>query len=461
MKNKIFSVIFLLATILLNSCSKELGTKPLSNIDQSNALKTSSDVEGLLVGAYADLGAADLYSGGVFVTADLLGDYNEIFWGGTYPGMTQIKNKAIPVDNGFVQGTWTEGYKVINDVNNVLNSVSVVTPAKQNRVEGGAKFIRGSVYFDLVRLFAKAWNDGTPSANDGVPLKLTPTIELNGAADQIPRDKVSAVYDQVIKDLTDAEAKLPTTNGFFATKYSAAAMLARVYLQKGDYANASVEADKVIRSGKFKLTQANADGIIEEFLYTRAKAEDNTSEDIFAIQVTTTAGTNNFQTFYSELSRGDISLNEPHFQLYESQDFRLNLINGDGYSAKFNNLYGNVHIIRLAEMYLIRAEANFRLNTPGLPIDATPLADVNTIRNRAGLPSLLLVTLADILKERKIELSFEGFTLHDIKRLGVSTGYFTGASNTDGLPFNSPKLIFPIPKRDRIVNPKLTQNEGY
>lgn len=455
MKNKIFSIIFLSAILIFGSCSKELDTTPFNNIDQNNALKTSSDVEGLLVGAYADLGVADLYSGGAFVTGDLLGDFNEIFWGGTYQGMTQIKNKAIPVDNGFVQNTWTGGYKVINDVNNVLSAISVVSAAKQSRVEGEAKFLRGSVYFDLVRLFAKAWNDGTPTANDGVPLKLTPTVELSGAADQIPRDKVSAVYTQVIKDLTEAEAKLPATNGFFATKYAAAAMLARVYLQKGDYANARDAADRVINSGKFKLTQPNADGIIEEFLYTRAKAVDNTSEDVFAIQVNTTSGVNTFQTFYSELGRSDISINGPHYNLYENNDLRFNLINGDGYCAKFDNLYGNVHITRLAEMYLVRAEANNRLSTS---VGATPQADVNTIRNRAGLASLLSVTLDDILKERKIELSFEGFTLHDIKRLGVTTGYFTGGG---GLPFNSPKLIFPIPKRDRIVNPNLTQNEGY
>jgi hypothetical protein len=106
-------------------------------------------------------------------------------------------------------------------------------------------------------------------------------------------------------------------------------------------------------------------------------------------------------------------------------------------------------------MYLIRAEANNRLNTS---VGATPLVDINTIRNRAGLDPLSSVTLDDILKERKIELAFEGFELHDIKRLGVSTGFFTGGG---GLPYNSPKLIFPIPKRDRIVNANLTQNEGY
>ena len=106
-------------------------------------------------------------------------------------------------------------------------------------------------------------------------------------------------------------------------------------------------------------------------------------------------------------------------------------------------------------MYLIRAETNKRLNTS---VGATPDEDINIIRERAGLDPLTNATLADILHERKIELSFEGFNLHDIKRLAVSTGYFTGGG---GLPYNSPKLVFPIPKRDIIVNPSLTQNTGY
>ena len=100
-------------------------------------------------------------------------------------------------------------------------------------------------------------------------------------------------------------------------------------------------------------------------------------------------------------------------------------------------------------MYLIRAESNFRLVSV---VGATPLADVNRIRNRAGLPSLLVVTLADILKERRLELSFEGFILHDAKRL---------QNNVGALPFNSNKLVYPIPDRERRVNPNLTQNPGY
>ena len=455
MKNKIWSISLLSTSLILFSCTKELNTKPYNNIDQTNALKTSSDIEGLLVGAYADLGAADLYGGGASVTADLLGDYNEIAWSGTFQGMTQIKNKAIAVDNGFTQGTWTSGYKTINDVNNVLDALPVVAEAKRKKVEGAAKFIRAAVYFEMVRLFAKAWNDGDPAANDGVPIKLTPTKELGGAADQLPRAKVSAVYAQVIKDLTESETLLPSSNGFFATKNAAAGLLARVYLQKGDFSNARDAANRVIESGNFKLTQPNIDGIIGIFVYTRAKAEDNSTEDVFAIQVTTTAGINNFQTFYSPYGRGDIGIRDEHLALFAPADLRVNLIDADYYSAKFNNVYGNVHTIRLAEMYLIRAETNFRLDAS---VGANPVDDINTIRNRAGLASVSSVTLSDILKERKIELSFEGFTLHDIKRLGVTTGYFTGGG---GLAFNAPQLIFPIPKRDILVNPNLTQNVGY
>ena len=125
------------------------------------------------------------------------------------------------------------------------------------------------------------------------------------------------------------------------------------------------------------------------------------------------------------------------------------------YNGKNDNVYGNVHTIRLAEMYLIRAETNFRLTTV---IGAAPLADLNRIRNRAALPSLAAVTLNDILKERKLELAFEGFNLSDIKRLGVTTGFFTGGG---GLPATSPKLVLPIPEREFRVNPTLTQNEGY
>lgn len=452
MRSKIFNIVLLSAVLAMGNGCKKLDTKPTQSIDESVALNTSSDVQVALVGAYSDLGGTYLYGGtGTLVAQELLANTTELSWSGTFEELTQITNKSIPVDNAFVRDTWLGGYRTINDVNNVLSALAVVKADQKDKVEGEASFIRGSVYFDLVKLFAKAWNDGTPASNPGVPLILTPTRGITDA-DQKARNTVAEVYTQVLKDLTTAEAKLPATNGFYATKGAAAAMLARVYLQQGDYANAAAAANRVITSNRYTLKASYADA----FPYdpNGPTAIPNTTEDVFAMQVNATQGVNSFNTYFSSNGRGDININSSHLNLYETGDERKDLFYLDGgsyYSGKFENTYGNVRIIRLAEMYLVRAEANFRLS-PATPVGSTPLADINVIRNRAGLTPLAAVTLAAILKERKLELSFEGFALNDIKRL-------QGTVNT--LPWNSPKLVYPIPDREIRVNTNLSQNTGY
>ncbi len=445
---------FLLAIMLTSAtaCEKKLDINPTQSIDETQALNTSSDVEAALVGAYADLGDGDVYGGGIFLISELLANTNEFNFTGTFQGLTQIVNKQIPVDNDFVQATWLDAYQTINDVNNVLNALDVVTPSKKNRVEGEAKFIRGSVYFDLVRLYAKAWNDGSPAANDGVPLILTPTRAPLTETSQKARDKVADVYTQVIKDLTEAEELLPVTNSVFAAKYAAAAMLARVYLQQGDYVKAADAADRVIESNRYSLE----DSYFDVFPYN----SDNPNEDIgspgeyiFSMQVTSSQGVNDLNTYFSTSGRGDIDINPEHLDLYEPDDERLNLFYSDGgiRTGKFDMVYGNVPVIRLAEMYLIRAEANFRLGTT---VGDTPVADINKIRQRVGLTPYTAgeLTLDKILTERKLELAFEGAALHDIKRLQQSVG---------NLSWNSFKLVLPIPDREIKINQNLDQNEGY
>ncbi|MDB5230492.1 MAG: outer membrane protein nutrient binding [Chitinophagaceae bacterium] len=449
MKKKFIYISTAFLLIIGTACQKKLDINPTSSIDQQNALNTSSGVLTALNGAYFDVGNAWFYGGDIGLFADLLGDAGELRWNGTYQQMTQMYNKAIPKNSSFVASQWLQGYKAINDVNNVLSALSVVDATAKDRVEGEAKFIRGSVYFDLVRMYAKAWNDGNPANNPGVPLVLTPTTGITDA-NKVTRNKVSEVYDQVIKDLTDAEAKLPATNGFYATKYAAAAMLARVYLQKGDYTNAVQAANRVITSGKYTLTSTFAGA----FPASASAQVPNTSEDVFAIQVTTTQLSNDYYTFYSPSSRGDIDIKPAHLALYETGDARKAFFTTSGgsvYTLKHNSRYANVRVIRLAEMYLIRAESNFRLVTT---VGDTPLNDINKIRTRSGLPALTSagLDLNKILMERKLELAFEGQTLHDIKRLQGNVGL---------LPWNSPKLIFPIPERETIANANLVQNEGY
>lgn len=444
MNNKLIRGLLYSLLLLTAGCSKELNTVPTETADANTALNNSDNVKAALIGSYRDFGYSYFYGGRIFLEADFLADQGELDWSGTYQQLTQIINKTIPVDNSFVADNWLYGYSAINDVNNVLTNANVVDAADSASVTGQAKFIRGASYFELVKMFGKDWSDGDPATNLGVPLVLTPTTVISDES-KVKRNTVAEVYAQVITDLTQAETSLPKSNGFYATKGAAAAILARVYLQQRDYTKALTAADSALSESGAVLTET----------YAEAFGAANTKEDIFAVQVTPTSGTQGFNEFYSSAQRGEIAIDSiHHLTLYEPNDDRLNLFykdNGSIYTGKFEELYGNVHTIRAAEMLLIRAECNFRL---GSAVGATPLSDINAIRKRALLTPYHAeeLTLDAILKERKLELAFEGFSLDDIKRL---------QGNVGNLLWNSPKLIFPIPKREMLANTNLVQNEGY
>ncbi|HSB92243.1 MAG TPA: RagB/SusD family nutrient uptake outer membrane protein, partial [Flavitalea sp.] len=413
-------------------------------------LNSSSDVEAALVGAYAQLGSNYVYGGNSQVDQELLGNANTLNWAGTYQEMTQIYNKAIPVNNTFIASTWNETYRVINTANNVLASIDKVEEVRRDEVEGEAKFIRALAYYNLITVFAKSYNDGSPSSNPGVPIVLDPTREINEES-QVPRASVEEVYGQIIADLIDAKAKCnDNTDAFFATTYSASAMLARVYLQKGDYPNALAEADNVIQNGGFELTDTYAASFPGDGNAPASRS--NTKEEIFSIQVTETSGVNDFNTYFSTSGRGDIDINQSFYDEFDATDERGQFfydVSGFLFTYKFESLYSNITVLRLAEMYLIRAESNFRLGTA---VGATPVEDINEIRDRSGAPTVSTVSLDDIIKERRHELAFEGFAINDAKRLEMNVG---------ALPWTSPKLIYPIPQREMFVNKNLVQNEGY
>ena len=453
------TVIRVLAAVVLTGgllgCNNQLNVQPATTIDASQAFQSSSDVQAALVGCYTGIQSTNLYGGYLQFMSDLLADNGDEAFVGTFIEPNQAQRKTLLVANGEISAIWLSAYDAINRTNNVLANLSKLsTPALQATSEGEAKFIRSLVYFDLVRLYGKAWNDGTPSANPGVPLVLTPTTTVSDA-NSVARNTVAEVYAQVITDLTTAESKLPAANGFFATRAAAAALLARVYLQQGNYPAAAAAANRVIASGRYQLNASYGDN----FLSNNDLLTD-TSEDIFSIEMTSQSGTNQLNTFYSQYRRADVNITQQFINLFEKGDDRANLYQYDTslgvyYTNKYDVLYGNVKMLRLDEMYLIRAEANFRAGTS---VGASPLADLNLIRDRAQLAPLATLTLAAILKERHLELAFEGFALGDLKRTqGTTTDPLTNAS----IPWNSTRLVFPIPLREINVNPNLVQNAGY
>ncbi len=443
----ILSIVVLLG--LFTGCDKYLDLQPSQNIDEKIALTSDENVKLVLQGAYSQFALPGIYGGNILRNAELLGGNGEIKWVGTYIDPRQLFNKTILTSNSEVAVQWDDSYKVINITNNILASLDVVKAADKGTVEGGALFLRSLMYFDLIRFFADQYNFGTTNTQLGVPLILTPTGVI-GESNMVTRNTVDEVYTKVIADLTLAASELPDDNGVYASSGAANALLARVYLQKGDYANARVAAHTVISSDMYTLKTTYA---------AVFNNDNNSSEDIFATQITPQDRFSSMTEFFSVPEYGgrdgDIEILDGHLNLYQVGDQRFDLFfNGNGSieCGKWNNQYGVINLIRLAEMYLIRAECNSRL---GLPyVGPAPLVDYNIIHTRAGLPAAGSVTLNDILMERRLELAFEGFKIHDLRRLHQNVGT---------LPFNDPKLLFPIPARELEANPKLKtqQNPGY
>lgn len=448
------SLLLALTSVTITGCEKRLDIAPYQSIAEDLALNTEGDVLVTLVGCYDGIQSAATLGGEIMVLNDLIGNSTNINFTGTFAGLNDAWNGLMVSNNSFAASTWSSSYNTINRCNNVLNAVDKVTSsvAKKNSVEGEALFIRATLYFELVRLYAKAIGDGDANSNPGVPLVLTPTRGVT-EADYKPRSSVQAVYTQIVTDLTRAESILPSSNGFYANKWAAAAMLARVQLMQKNFAAARDAANRVIAGSGRSLntdftrlwyTMINNGGVMP-------------TEYLFGVKVTTQDGTNAINTYFGRTitpgtaGRSDCKIRPAHVALYEAGDRRnfFVLSGGSFYTQKHLDRFGDVPVIRLAEMFLTRAECNFRSSTT---VGATPLADVNTIRTRAGLAPLTTLTLNNITRERFLELAFEGHNLPEAKRLQTNVGSFA---------WNSPKLIMPIPQREMDVNKKLVQNEGY
>ncbi|HQV61752.1 MAG TPA: RagB/SusD family nutrient uptake outer membrane protein [Chitinophagaceae bacterium] len=442
--------IFMAMAVVASSCDKKLDLLPQQSVAEEVALSSDANVKKVLNGAYDAMSSGNLYGGNVLLYSELLAANGEIRWEGTFNQPREVWLKAILTTNSFVRDTWLSAYNTINIANNVLTGINVVNTADQNRVKGEALFIRGAMYFELIRLFAKPYSAGSVSAAPGVPLILTPTRGINQSS-YVARSTVEQVYTQILADLTEAEGLLPNTNTVYVAKPAASAMLSRVYLQMEKYPEARDAANRSIT-----VATANGKSLASNYAAVFNNSS-NSVEYLFATQVSALDGANNMHLYWSIPAYGgrdgDVSIQASHLALYSAGDDRLDLFYsgaGDTRSGKWQQQYKVLPVIRLAEMYLTRAEANFRAGTS---VGESPVNDVNRTRNRAGLGSLGTVTLADILLERKLELAHEGHAVHDLKRLKLSA---------DGFAYNADKMVFPIPQREVDAHAGvLVQNAGY
>lgn len=450
-----------LASATLWSCEDKLNIEPTQSLSPEVALANEGGVQATLVGAYDGLQSAALWGGEIQVLNDLIANTTDIQFTGTFAGLSDAYNLQMVSNNSFATGTWGAAYNTINRANTVLANLDKVvsSTANRNRTEGEALFIRSSMFFELVKLYARYPNDGDPNTNPGVPLVLKPTT---GVTDDIfpARSTVKQVYDQVIADLIKAESLLPSSqsNSKFANKWAAAAILSRVYLLNGQFAEARDAANRVI-TGSGRSLASTFPGL----WFTQINLGGNSpGEYLFFMDVTNQDGINQINTYFGRTigsipgtaGRSDCKIRAGHISQYEAGDARnfFILSGGFNYTRKHLDRFGDVPVVRLAEMFLTRAECNFRLNTT---VGATPLDDVNRIRTRAGLPNLTAanLNLDAILRERYLELAFEGHNMPEKRRLRRNF--------TSTVAWNDPRTVLPIPQREMDVNKNLVQNPGY
>ncbi|SHL91670.1 RagB/SusD family nutrient uptake outer membrane protein [Flavobacterium xanthum] len=461
MKSNKLILIILFATFFA-SCDSELEIDPRQNEDATVTLSTESGIMNILIGAYATAADGDVYGGRILTSADLLAQTGitattDFRWRGTFAECRQMYSKTMLVNNGFVQQIYTRNYQIINAANTVIENIDKVQdPAKRATMVAEATFLKSLAYFDLVRFYAKPYEAGQANSQLGVVIRPNAIYDFTTDLAK-ERSTVSEVYALIITGLNLAYNDLPEENSFYADKYAAKALLARVYLQQGNYPAARDAAHDVIENSGRTLSTKYANAFNHDV---------NQSEDIFAIQITKQTGENEVTNLYASENNGgrggDIEIRSNYLNKFtdpadERRNFNyINPDNGRRLTSKYTNQFGDVQLMRLAEMYLIRAEANFR---EGTFLGNTPLADINLLRTRANATNFLTVNLTSILRERELELAMEGFAIHDLKRTKSSIDVFADGSKL--IPYNDNTLVFPIPLREMDTNSKITQNPGY
>lgn len=472
--------VVLLATS--TACEKDL--EPFDSKTDEMALATPQDLQTATYGAYAGL-VDPSYTRIQHFMGEYPGD-NVALSGTTGDALYNIYNYTDFPGNPHTDAFWRQSYKIIYSANQVINSIEDGESPTLDQLKGENLYLRTMVHFDLVRFFGRPYIQGQGS-NPGVVIK-------NNTEDDFPaRSTVHEVYEFIIADLQKA-ASLMTMDkpASFASKEVAYALLSRIYLFKEDNANALLYADKVLESDRYQLLGTEA------YKTYFTLVPENNSETIFAIRHTKADDR-------LKAAIGSMYYNDPITQstgwgeIYASVEF-VNLLNeypedarhsfielqleenGDTlkrgnvpkyFINKYNwqegvaNLSSPVYL-RLAEIYLNRAEANAKMGNLQAAID-----DVNIIRSRAGLSGSALYTHNDlkghdsvldvVLEERRLELAFEGHRPGDLFRNNLSmTRAYPGFHSADRfnhtvLPTDE-RVIFLIPEREIIVNPNLEQN---
>ncbi len=472
----------LLISVLLVSCNKEkLDPIPQTQLSDAVAFSTPERALQQINGLYAGLKTGNFYAGRYQVYQDVRG---EEFLNETNNGVTNLQtwNFTVTPTTNEVQNFWSAGFAAINRANVVMEGLagSPISEDLRKNYIAEAKVVRAIAYFALLQLYAKPYTDGNGN-NPGLPLRIK--AETSSGSNNLERSTVAAIYDQILKDLTEAEPNLPATysstqlNTTRVHKNTVIAFKTRVYLAMGRYADVITEGNKLVPAAPPYNAPANyGNGLMPSIATVFASPYDS-KESILSFPYTALdlPGTqNSLNSYYNPGpdGNGDFSLNVTGNGIVANTDWALTdarrafnqVSGGKTFLRKWPNNAGSnpdyVVVIRYAEIMLNLAEALARQSSG---VDARALELLNAIRHRSDPATTITAATKEelinkILLERRIELLGEGFRTSDVTRTG---GSFAAKGTIPAVPPTSTLYIWPISNGEMITNKSMAQNPGY
>jgi hypothetical protein len=462
-------IIILLLCCILCSCEKLLDKDPVDKLSQEETFRDMAGVKTALAGVYNSL--LNYYDKEMMLYPDLAGG-NIRYSNATVLQLEDLYHFIQASEDCSMNSVYATIYSILNNVNNILYYVpqsSGFTEQTRNRVIAEAQCMRALLHFDLLRLYARPYSYTADGGHPGIVINLQPLLYT----DPLPeRATVKACFEAIENDLLTAiplfDNTVPALTGGYTQNYGSAdatkALLARVYLYKGDWEKAKQYANELISKGGYALMTAN------EYAATW-QSRVPSRESILEIAHETSFTGNSLGSYYAAGSSYQMfAATADIISLYSETDVRgkeLMMSEQNDYYVPMK-YYGNsskatpVKLFRLSEMYLIRAEASAMLG------DATTAnADLNTIRKR-GDTAATTVNITDtdnlliaILLERRKELAFEGHFLFDLQRRKTGVVRNDCTAQNCSLPFEDYRMVLPIPMSAVIVNSKMKQNENY
>ncbi|MCC8173885.1 MAG: RagB/SusD family nutrient uptake outer membrane protein [Odoribacter sp.] len=478
--NKYIKTVFAVLLLSLVGCGDFLDVTPHDGTSDQNSLETIEDFDMLLGDPY--INARVIMSDYYLLMPDVMSDNLTLCYAGRY-SFREFFNFSFGSTTPGVSSLWSYLYNSIMSANEAIVRLEENNPFVGTEDEEMSKnllaealALRGYFHFQLVRTYGKDYKVASPT-DLGVPYKLTPEVNLPS------RNTVKEVYDEyIIPDLE--KAKTLMTDSYHANinyrinKKSLGAILAQVYMTTGNYEEAAKNASLAIE-------EDGSDIISREDFESLWKVSMNNKEVLLRYPVLTSdaeiPGNNWGQGENTSAYKAEYVVSASFRELFLNNDIRtsttiMNVQSGGTpyvvpwkWSGRTGQSAGKVDIpaIRVSGMYLLHAEAYYRIGQEGLA-----LSDLNNLRRKRyqnftdGQETGTALFNA-IALERRLELAFEGDRFYELKRNSWDVVRDSRGDEANGggvppsvlhVPATSPYYLLPIPQAEIEANDNMVQN---